>query len=141
MPRLRMRHRLDFERAGTLVVVLLTVVTLAGASVAGGIKLAASDLRQRIHIAEHVASPESHFLLGPPMSALLAADVAPDDYIATDNRANELDHRSDRLLEATAVVALVGMLAGLLLTPTASSVRRARAATMPLANTRSNGTV
>jgi hypothetical protein len=136
-----LRMPFDVDRAGTLLVVLLTVVTLAAAATVGVMKTAALDMRVQLDSARQTPVASARSPLGQASSALLASDIAPGDYSALEVRTNELEHRSDRLLEATAVVALVGMLAGLLVTPPASAARRAREQTMPLAKTRRSGTV
>jgi hypothetical protein len=141
MRRLRTRLRFDLDRAATALVVLLTVVTLAGAATVGLMKTAAFDMRVQMDIARHAALASARSPLGQASSAVLASDIARGDYSALEVRTNELEHRSDRLLEATAVVALLGMLAGLLVTPPASGTRRAREQTIPLAKTRRSGTV
>jgi hypothetical protein len=116
-----MRPRLDREGLGTGVVLLLTVVTLVVLGVVGAMKSAASDLHQQV--------------------AAMQEQPAPN-YAALNARANDLDHRSDRLTEATAVVAVVGMLVVLLTNRSAATAVRARDETnRPLANTSSNGRV
>jgi hypothetical protein len=136
-----LRRPFNVDRVGTVLVVLFTVITLAGAATVGLMKTAALDMRVQMDIARQAALASARSPLGQATSALLASDLAPGDYSALEVRTNELEHRSDRLLEATAVVALVGMLVGLLVTPPASAARRAREQTIPLAKTRRTGTV
>jgi hypothetical protein len=136
-----MRLPFGFDRAVTALVVLLTVITLVAGGVVAVMKTAASDLHLQVDISRQQAFPSTRSSLGIALSSRLAGDIAPDDYSTLEVRANDLDHHGDRLLEATAVVALVGMLVGLLVTPPASAARRAREQTMPLAKTRRTGTV
>jgi hypothetical protein len=136
-----MRLPFDADRAGTALVVLLTVITVAGCGVVVTMKAAASDLHLQMDIASQQAGPATRSPMGRAATALLAGDLPPTDFSALEARAGNLDHHADRLLEATAVVALVGMLVGLLVTPPASARRRAREQTIPLAKTSRTGTV
>jgi hypothetical protein len=137
-----MRPRIDLETFGTRLMVVLTVLTLAALMVFGAIKSVASDLHLQNAIVEEGADPTSRWPLGQWLTARVAGDLTPGDVVAVEARAGEFDHRSDRLLEATAVLALVGMLVGLVTARPASAVTRAReAAKIPLANTISNGKV
>jgi hypothetical protein len=136
-----MRLSFDADRAGTTLVVLLTVITVAACGVVVTMKAAASDLHLQMDIAGLQAGPATRSPMGRAATALLASDVPTGDFSALEVRASDLDHHADRLLEATAVVALVGMLVGLLVTPPASARRRAREQTIPLAKTSRTGTV
>jgi hypothetical protein len=130
------------ERVGVGVVVGLTVIALLLLGVVGVIKTAAADLHMQAEIARHNVRADARSSLGERLSAGLASDVRSDDVAGLDARASQLDQRSDRLLEATAVVALVGMLVGLIAArPDAVVDPARREAKTPLANTSSNGTV
>jgi hypothetical protein len=137
-----MRLQVDVEKLGTRLMLLLAVVTLVSVCVVGGMKSAALDLYQQATIARHRASPASHVPPGSWVSAWLVAGVRSDDAAALDVRAALIDHRSDRLVEATAVVALAGILVALLTGRPAAALSRGRdEASIPLANTSSNGIV
>jgi hypothetical protein len=137
-----MRRRVDLERFGTWLMVLITVLTLAALGVFGVLKSVAEDLHLQNAISFHQADPGSHWPPGKWLSARLADDLALNDTVAVEARAGEFDHRSDRVVEATAVLALVGVLVGLLTTRPADAPARTRAeTTTPLANTMSNGKV
>ena len=136
-----MRPDVNLKKVGTGLVVLVTALTLTLLGLIAVMRTAALDLHQQVDIARNQILPESRTLPGRWLSAPLSSGVAPDDLVALDARAAELDHRSDRLLEATAVVALAGMLAGLAIARPTIADERAREATSPLARTNSNGTV
>lgn len=136
-----MRLRLDLETFGTRLTVLITVVTLAAVCVFGAMKTAVADLHRQNLIVQGQADPASRWPPGQWLSALVASDVAPDNVIAVDARAGALDHRSDRLVEATAVLALVGMLVTVLTARPTALARARDEANTPLANTISNGKV
>jgi hypothetical protein len=138
-----MRVPFDPDRAGMLVVLILTVLTLALLAVIGALNLAAEDLHLQVETGHGEASPAERSPVGQWLSARLAADVSPADYTALETRAGELDQRADRLLEATGVVALAGMLIWLVTARPASVDERTREgdASSPVASTSSNGTV
>jgi hypothetical protein len=129
------------ERLATVLVVLLTVVTLASLSVYSSLKTAVGDLHTQAAnvVRDEVAPPRS--VLGRRLFEALASDIGPRDAGGFEVRALELDHRADRLLEVTAVVALVGILVALLSGPPVIDVARGRDDRTPLASTSSNGTV
>jgi hypothetical protein len=130
------------ERLGTALVVLLTVLTLLGVGLVSVLKMAASDLHLQVDISRGAASPTTRSPLGLTLSELLAGDIPLDSYAELDVRGDDLDHGSDRVLEATAVVALVGMLVGLLAMPPAShGMRAGHEANSPLTNTSRKGRV
>ena len=136
-----MRMRFDLERLGTVLVVLVTIAVLASVGVYGSLKLTVDDLHAQAGIARAEVPPPSRSPLGERLSAAFANDLAPGTVSSLDERALELDHRADRLLELTAVVALAGMLLALVSGRPASEVAQARDASRPLASTSSNGTV
>jgi len=131
--------RLELERLGTVVVVLVTIVVLASVGAYGSLKLAVDDLHAQAGIAHAEVPPPSRSPLGERLSAAFASDLAPENLSGLDARGQELDHRADRLLELTAVVALGGML--LALVTGRPAVEVAREPTTPQASTSTNGTV
>jgi hypothetical protein len=131
--------RLDVEKLGTALVVLVTVVTLASLGVYGSFVVAAADLHAQVDALR--GREVSRSALGQGLAAVLARDLAPTDVTSLDERALLLDHRADRLLELTAVVALVGMLVALVSGRPAVEPNQARDDHTPLASTSSNGTV
>ena len=133
--------RFGIEKLGSALVVLMTIVTLTLLGVDVAFKTAGADLHAQVNILQAVQPPPPRSPLGQQLSAALANDVAPDDVSRLDSRAFELDHRADRVLEAAAVVALVGMLVALLSGGPAIDAAHARDAKSPLASTSSNGTV
>jgi len=134
--------RLDVERFGTVLVVLLTLATLVLLGADAALKLAGADLHAQVELARGGESPTgSRSPLGEQLAAALGSDVAPNDVESLDARAFVLDHRADRVLEAAAVVALVGMLAAFLTGRPAPDRAQVLDASTPLAGTRSNGSV
>lgn len=133
--------RLDVKRLGTVLVALATIVVLASVGVYGALKLTVDDLHAQAAIARAEQPLPSRSAVAERLSAAFTSDVSPANLVALAARGQELDHRADRLLELTAVVALAGMLVALFTGRTAIEVAQARAASMPLANKSSNGTV
>jgi hypothetical protein len=136
-----MRLRINLETVGTFLVVLATLITLASLGVVGSLQAASSDLLAQVETLRDPTNPEPRWVIGERLSAALTPDLASDDASARATRARLLAQRGDRLLEATAVVALLGMLLGLVAARPASQGTRAREASTPLASTSSNGTV
>jgi hypothetical protein len=133
-----MRPRLTLENLGSVVVVLATVSTIAILGVAGSFKTASADLIAQVAELRDPSTPPPSGLIDQQLMAALAPDIAPGDIPGRDARAQLLDHRSDRLLEATAVVALVGMLFGLVTARPPNHATRDQDASNPLTTT--NGT-
>ena len=133
--------RLDVDRLGTVLVVLVTIGVLAAVCVCGSLRLAVDDLHARAAIARADLPQPPRSPVGRQLSAAFASDLAAENLSGLDTRAQELDHRADRLLELTAVVALAGMLLALLTGRPAIEIARARDATTPRATTSSNGTI
>ncbi len=127
------------EKLGTALVVILTLVVLGLLCAQSSLRFAVDDLHAQAAIARAEQPLPTRSPIGARLSAMLTSDLSPVNLAALDARALELDHRADRLLELTAVVALAGMLAALLTGRIASEV--AHAASPSLANTSSNGTL
>jgi hypothetical protein len=132
--------RLDVEKFGTVLVVFVTIVTLAALMGYGLLKVAGAELHAQAEQVRAGQTPPPVLGLRSQAAAAFAADVAPEAS-GLDARAFEVDHRADRLLEATAVVALMGMLVAFLGGRPAIDAAQARDPTTPLANTSSNGSV
>ena len=129
------------DRFGTAAVISLTVFTAFMLAAAWVMNEAAVDLHAQVDIARGQISPGQRAPLGQWLSSPFSSDLVPDDTIAMDTRATDLDHKSDRLAEAVAVVALVGMLVAVVAMRPSGADDLARDATTPLASTSSNGTV
>jgi hypothetical protein len=125
------------------VVIGLTALTLVLLSVVGGMKMVAADLHAQVDIAHQAAKPDARSPIGARLSALLAPETQTADPTSLAESANDLDQHADRLLEATAVVALAGMLLGLIVVRPSelAAAAGARDASRPVANTSSNGRV
>jgi hypothetical protein len=133
--------RLSVDRLGTALVVILTLVVLALFSAQGALRFAVDDLHAQAAIARSDEPRPTRSPIGERLSGLFTSDLSPEDMSGLDARGLELDHRADRLLELTAVVALAGMLVALFTGRPALDVATARDASRPLASTSSNGTV
>jgi hypothetical protein len=129
------------ERAGTAVLLLITVAVLAIVSLSAVLSIASDDLFASVDEARgHVLqTPRSQPAIW--LSAHLAADLPSNDIVARRRRADQLAYRSERVREVASVAALTGLLVALLTArPTRDTVRGLDASS-PLANTTSNGTV
>ena len=136
-----MHVRTKLDRIGTTVVVFLTALSVVMLTAVWVMNAVVLDLREQAALANSETTPAPRTPLGAWLSVPFSSDLAPDDPRALEARATELDHKSDRLTEAVAVVALVGMLVGLIAARPSGPDDLARDATSPLASTTSNGTV
>src|SRR6266851_7129299 len=132
--------RLDVDRLGTVLVVLVTLVVLAAVCVCGSLKLTVDDLHAEASIARADDQLPTRSPLGRQLSAAFASDLAPENLSGLDARGQELDHRADRLLELTAVVALGGMLLALVTGRPAVEVAREPTTPQARTSTNTNGT-
>ena len=126
---------------GTWLFIVVVLVIAGAVTVSFAMNTAADDLRQEVNSAS--GAPLDH-PRGPPgtwLSAPLSADVARSDLTGLRARADELDHRADRIREAAGVAALLGLVLMLLTARPEAGSSDAREATSPLASTRSNGSV
>lgn len=124
-----------------MLVVALTILTFVAFGGSGVIKTASSDLHTQVDVPPGDAQQSLRTPAGRALSSMLASDVPADDLRLLSDRASLLDQRSDRLLEGTAVIALVGMLVALATGRSAWRASRRRDETSPLASTSSNGSV
>ena len=129
------------DRVGTAVVVCLVILGLVIVCSVAVTRTAALDLHARVGIIQGQVPADSRAAPGAWLSAPFSADLAADDAHALDVRATELDHKSDRLTEALAVVALLGILVALMTARPSGAEDLARETATPLASTTSNGTV
>lgn len=128
---------MSIERIGTLVLVALTAATLLIAATSVAMRAAADDVYASIEQAR--GSPQPRTAYAQWLSTRLAGDVPEPDLAARKARADQLSYRSDRLREAAAVPALIGLLVAV--TTASPGVRGDRRdASQPAANTTSNGT-
>jgi len=129
------------DRVGTTVVLFVTALTVVMLTAVWVMNAAVLDLQDQATLAKNQTPPVPRTALGAWSSAPFSSDLAPGDARALEARATEIDHKSDRLTEAVAVVALVGMLVALIAARPSGADDLARDATSPLASTKSNGTV
>jgi hypothetical protein len=104
-----------FDRLGTSLLVAAVALTLLGWAASLGLRAAADEL-----YAQAEAAPAQSGI-PTPLGEWLASRLTPDldqlDLRARQAQAVELSRRADRLIEATSVVALGGLMMGLLLGP------------------------
>lgn len=133
--------RLDVEKLGTTLVVVLTLWSLASLGVYASLKETVADLHAQVAVKRGDAEQPSRSPFGQQLSAVFASDIASENLVNLEARGLELDHRADRLLEATAVVALAGMLVALVSGRPPNELAHAGENQIPLASTSSNGAV
>jgi hypothetical protein len=132
---------ITLSRAGTVAVLLLTVGAVLIVVVSAALRLAADDLLATVSEARGgTASQPAHTPYGAWLARYFSTDIAPGDLDAENARGTELGYRSDRLREAAAVPALLGLLVALLTDTPSGAMAERRAASQPVANTTSNGT-
>jgi len=136
-----LRRRPDLEHAGTwLTVILVLVIGLAvGASLL--MNAAADDARARMNIASNQASGTERTPWGIWLGDRTTADLAPTDIQALKARADDLDHRADRIRELAGAASLAGLILIVATARPEARLANSQSATSPLASTRSNGTV
>src|SRR5438045_1806813 len=93
---------------GSVLVLAITLAVLVGAISSAALKTASNDLASQVNLARNASDVQPRTAFGQTLSGLLAADLVVDDLGGRSTRASLLDHRADRLLEATAVAALLG---------------------------------
>ena len=134
-----MRRHWSLERTGAAVLVALTLLTVSIVAVSGQLRVAADDMYAAVAEARGNTDVPARPAYGRWLATLLASDVPSGEINALKARADVLSYRSDRLREAAAVPAVVGLLAALL-TDAPDPTGARRAASQPVANTSSNGT-
>src|SRR5690349_20560893 len=107
-------RKVSLARAGAFVLVVLVVLTLALAAASGVAKFAAEDMFTTIDERAKPTEPHTHTPYGRWLATQLTQDIDVTSPVAFRARADELNYRSDRLSEAGAVPALIGMLIALL---------------------------
>jgi len=129
------------ERAGTVLVVLMTLAVLVVVGASATMYVAAEDLYASFDEARGVAPQTERSAQGKWLSSRLTTDLAGDDLVARRERADQLTYRVERLRETASVAALVGLFVGVLTARPARATLRGLEASSPAANTTSNGTV
>ncbi len=135
------RHPATLHDIGTWLFAFMVLVVAGAVTASFAMNTAADDLRLQVDFAsgaplDHPRSPP-----GPWLSAPLSAEVPRSDLTGLRARADQLDHRAERVREAAGVAALLGLVLMLLTGPPETGTREAPEASSPLANTRSNGSV
>ena len=97
---------MTLERAGTVLLLVITLAVLFVVGVSAMLSLAADDLFASIDEAHGLVPQTARGEPGMWLSTRLAADVAADDLTARRQRADQLAYRSERVREAASVAAL-----------------------------------
>jgi hypothetical protein len=129
------------ERLGRVLVVLTVVAMVVLLLIAAAIKLSAADLHSQAATMRGDGTAEARTPIGNLLSRPMSPTLDLTDEPAVERRAFQLDEVGDRVIELTAVVALLGMLFGLLTTREVDDTSLERETNTPLAATNSNGTV
>ena len=134
-------RRPNLERIGTWVFVV--VVVGIGLAVAASLLMnaAADDVRVRIDLASNQSPDGPRTPWGMWLAGRVTTDLAPTDTQALRIRADDLDHRADRIRELAGAVSLAGLILILATARPEARVASSQSASSPVASTRSNGTV
>jgi hypothetical protein len=99
-----------------VILLALTLCTLAMVSVSALLRVAAEDLYAAATLARGSTDVPTRTAYGRWLSAQLSSDIASGGagYEVLHARADELSYRSDRLRELAAVPAVIGLLSALL---------------------------
>jgi hypothetical protein len=127
------------DRAGRVVLVALTLVTLVVVAGSALLRLGSQDLYAAIAEAGKAPDEPARTAYGRWVGAQLSAEVPPGDYAKLRARADELSYKSDRVRELAAVPAIIGMLVALLTDAPDSSDAKRRETSQPVAKTTSSG--
>jgi hypothetical protein len=136
-----LKRRPSLERAGTWMFAI--VVIAIGLSVGASLLMnsAADDLRAQINIAANQAPDSPRTPWGMWLAGHVAADLSLTNVDALRTRADELDHRADRIRELAGAVSLAGLILMVATGTPEARLASSQSETSPVASTRSNGTV
>lgn len=135
------RFRPNLEGTGTLLLLVVVVGVALAVGLSFAMNAASDDLRQEVRLASSLPVEHPRSVWAGWISAGMTRDLAPADYTARFLRAEDLDHRADRIRELAGAGSLAGVLLMLVTATPEARLDRKRAEASPLANTRSNGTV
>jgi hypothetical protein len=127
------------DRAGRVVLVALTLITLVIVAWSALLRISAEDLYAVLGEAGGSRDVQTRTAYGRWLSAQLSGEVPPGDLAKVRARADELSYQSDRVRELAAVPAIIGMLVALLTDAPDSSAARRRDTSQPVAKTTSSG--
>ena len=134
-------HRPSLDAVGTWLFVVVVVGVALSIGFSFAMNAAADDLRGQARIASSLPPEQSRTPWGTWLAARIAADVTPSEFAATLERADQLDHRADRIRELAGAAALGGLVLMLVTARPETRAASERARSNPVASTRSNGTV
>jgi hypothetical protein len=134
--------RVTLERTGTLLFALIALAIGASVAVSFGMNSAADDLHAQAVLARGGQPDTSRNAISAWVSSRIAADLVAPDAVQLDQRAQDVDHRADRIRELAAAVSVAGLVLALgTAKPEKARLASVESASSALANTRSNGTV
>jgi hypothetical protein len=135
------------DRASLFYVVggwlFMAVVVAVACSIALSFAMndAADDLRLQVRLATNESLDHPRTGHGAWFAVRTIADLQSDDYSALWARADELDHRADRIRELAGVGSLAGLVLLLVTVGPSKEGSLAREDSTPVASTSSNGMV
>jgi hypothetical protein len=136
-----MRSRLSLQRAGSWA--FGAIVLLIGALVVQSFAMnaAAEDLHGQALIARGFLPETPRTPVSMWLSARIAPDLASNDASGLDQRAQDIDHRADRIRELAGATSVAGLVLGLATARPERRLASDASDASPLASTNSNGTV
>lgn len=132
---------LSLHQIGTWVFGVAVLAVAAAVVLSFAMNTAADDLRQQANQQAGASLDHPRRAPGVWLSAAFAGDLGRANLAALEKRADDLDHRADRIREAAALAALVGLVVMLVTVRPEARSGEGRDASSPVANTRSKGSV
>jgi hypothetical protein len=132
------------ESVGSWLFFIVVLGVASAVAFSFAMNAAADDLYLQVTVASSAPLDHPRTAYGMWLSAQFASDMQPGDYAALRLRADQLDHRADRIREMAGVGALGGLLLLVVTMAPSRQVDRARNNdddSSPLASTTSTGTV
>jgi hypothetical protein len=136
-----LRRRPPLERVGTWIFLAIVIAIGLAVGVSFVMNSAADDLRARASIATNQAPDSPRTPWGVWLASRVAGDVVSANSESLKARADELDHRADRIRELAGAASLAGLILMVATATPEARLASSQSATSPVANTRSNGSV
>jgi hypothetical protein len=133
--------RVMLQAAGTWLFVAIVLAIGGIVLTSFVIDAGAEDLHAQTEVLRGARPEGSRIAIGAWLSARMAADIDPANIEALGSRADELDHRADRIRELAAAASVAGLVLALGTARPENRMARSQSASSGLAKTISNGTV
>ncbi len=129
------------DTLGTVAFLLIVTGVAAAVTLSFAMNAAADELRQQVRVATSLDREIAATPWGVWLAARMSSDLPPDAFDARFARAEDLDHRADRIRELAGAASVAGLV--LILATASPTARRLRSQsrTSPLAKPTSNGTI